>query len=122
MKYLIVIAIAILSFSKMNAQSGVQYTQKKGTYALVVSFISKGSGIDGKTMDKINAFVKSFPKKPAFEVCQMGKEGETTLLFHLKELSKHEQKKFIKELRELILDKEMVLVEENKLFESRCRG
>lgn len=122
MKHVVILAIAILTFSKMNAQSEMKFNFKKDTYALVVSFISKGSGIDGKTKDKVDTFVKSFPKKPAFEVCQMGREGETTLLFHLKELSKHEQKKFIKELKEQILDKEMVHVEENKLFESRCRG
>ncbi|MHB8259295.1 MAG: hypothetical protein ACYDCN_03290 [Bacteroidia bacterium] len=122
MKHIVVLAIAILSFNKMNAQSEMKFTQKKDTYALVVSFISKGSGIDGKTKDKIDAFIKGFHKKPAFEVCQMGREGETTYLFHLKELKPHEKKKFIKELNEQIVDKEMVHVEENKLFESRCRG
>jgi hypothetical protein len=104
------------------AQQPLKFTQKSDTFALVVSFISKGSGIDGKTKDKIDAFIKGFHKKVEFEICQMGREGETNYLFHLKELKEHEKKKFIKELNEQIPDKEMVHVEENKLFNSRCRG
>ena len=122
MKQIIAIALIIFSVGKISAQSETQFTQKKDTYKLVVSFISKGSGIDYKSKEKIDTFIKGFHKKVEFEICQMGREGETNYLFHLKELKEHEQKKFIKELKEQILDKEMVHVEENKLFESRCRG
>ena len=122
MKQLVIIAVALLSLGSMHAQSALKFTQKNETYELVVSFISKGSGIDGKTKDKIDGFIKSFHKKVEFEVCQMGREGETNYLFHLKELKEHEKKKFIKELKEQITDKEMVRVGENQLFNSRCRG
>ncbi len=121
--YIILLSqFSILTSHICMAQSALKFTQKNETYELVVSFISKGSGIDGKTKDKIDAFIKGFHKKVEFEVCQMGREGETNYLFHLKELKEHERKKFIKELKEQILDKEMVHVEENKLFNSRCRG
>lgn len=122
MKQIVIVALSLLSLVRMSAQSEIKFNQKNDTYKLIVSFISKGSGIDGKTKEKIDTFIKGFHKKTAFEVCQMGREGETNYLFHLKELKEHEQKKFIKELKEQILDKEMVHVEENKLFESRCRG
>jgi hypothetical protein len=122
MKQIIIVIITLLSFGNMNAQSEIKLNQKKDTYALVVAFISKGSGIDYKSKEKIDAFIKNFHKKVEFEVCRMGREGETNYLFHLKELKEHEKKKFIKELKEQILDKEMVHIEENKLFESPCRG
>ena len=122
MKQIVIVALSLLSLVRMSAQSEIKFNQKNDTYKLVVSFISKGSGIDGKTKDKIDAFIKGFHKKVEFEVCQMGREGETNYLFHLKELKEHEKKKFIKELKEQITDKEMVHVEENRLFNSRCRG
>ena len=122
MKYVLLLTMAIFSFGRIKAQPGLKITQKKETYRLVISFISKGSGIDGKTGEKIENFIKNNPKKPAYEVCRMGREGEYSYLMNLKELSKHEQKKFVKELEELITDKEMVHVSENKLFESPCRG
>lgn len=105
-----------------SAQSEIKFTQKKDTYQLVVSFISKGSGIDHKSKDKIDLFIQKQTKKPAFEICQMGREGETTYLFHLKELTKKEKKKFVIELKGQIIDKEMVHVEEDKPFESKCRN
>jgi hypothetical protein len=122
MKYAILLAFVIFSFGKINAQSEYKITQKKETYRLVISFISKGSGIDGKTAEKVEGFLKNHPKKPAYETCRMGREGEFSYLLQLKELPKHEQKKFIKELEEQVGDKDLVHISENKLFESPCRG
>jgi hypothetical protein len=122
MKHIIILAVAAFYFGTIQAQSTPKTNQKKDTYALVVSFISKGSGIDHKAQAKIDSLVQNFPKKPTFEICRMGREGETFYLFRLKELAKHEQKKFIKEVKDQISDKEMVHVEENKLFESNCRN
>ena len=122
MKRIIVLAILVFSFGKINCQPDANVTNKKDTYRLVIKFISKGSGIDGKTADKIKKVIDNYPKKPAYEICRMGREGEFSYLLNLKELSKHEQKKLIKEVEEQITDKEMVYVEENKLFESRCRN
>lgn len=117
MKHLTLIALLIFSIGKIDAQ----ITHKKGTYKLVISFISKGAGIDRQSAQKIDSLIQNFPKKPAYEICHMGREGETSYLFMLKELKKHEQKKFIKEVKEQILNKDMVLVEENKQFEAPCR-
>ncbi len=118
MKQITLITLLIFSFGKMNAQT----IQKKGTYKLVVSFTSIGAGIDHSSMTKIDSLIGTCSKKPVYEICRMGREGETTYLFHLKELTKHEQKKFIKKIKEQIVNKNLVHIEENKLFNSPCRN
>ena len=122
MKVIFTWVILIFSLGSMQAQSGFNITQKKDTYKLVVSFISKGSGIDGKSKEKIDEFIQKYPQKISYEICRMGREGETSYLFKLKELKKHEYKKFIQQLKEQVLNKEMVQVEENKLFDAPCRS
>lgn len=115
MKKIIVLALIIFSFGKINAQN------KKGDYRLVVEFISKGSGIDHKSMEKIDKFISSQKKTVGYEVCHAGREGETSYLFQLKELSKKEQKKFVKEIKNCIVEKDMVHVDENRHFDVPCR-
>jgi hypothetical protein len=94
---------------------------KKEKFRLVVSFISKGQGIDGKTMEKIDAYIAAFSPKPGYENCQWGREGESDYCFHLKELKHHEQKKFIEGLEKLITDKEMVQVKQEHELDRKCR-
>ena len=90
-------------------------------YRLVLSFISKGGGIDGKTYEKIKEFIEKHPKKPAFETHRWGREGETDYCLHLKELTAVEQTVFIEDINKLITDKEMVLVYENNEYVKKGR-
>jgi hypothetical protein len=113
-------AIALLfSVGKMSAQ--FQTEQKTGKYRLVISFISKGTGIDHKSMEDIGNFVQTHSPKVSYEICQMGREGETNWLFQLTELSKKQQKKFIKEIKKKVADITMVFVKENTNFNQPCR-
>ena len=57
---------------------------------VAVSFISFASGIDAPVYDKIEAYIKAHPKKPAFEVIPMGREGERDICMSLKEMNKAE--------------------------------
>ena len=59
--------------------------------------------------------------KVNYETCQMGREGETNYLFQLTELSKSQQKKFVKSLKKQIADSTMVFIKENNDFNSPCR-
>ncbi len=83
------------------------------TYRLIVSFISKGAGIDQTAKDKVKAHAESHPKKPAFEVQSWGREGETDFLFSLKELTADEQALFVNEVKGLVSRTDMVFIKEN---------
>lgn len=81
---------------------------------IAVSFISFASGIDGPKYDEIEAYIKNHPKKPAFEVIPMGREGERDICMSLKEMNKDEIKAFIEELNKLAKTSDRVKVMENQ--------
>ncbi|MBS1647435.1 MAG: hypothetical protein JST67_08865 [Bacteroidetes bacterium] len=109
----------IFAIGRINAQI-VQ--QKTGTYRLVVSFTSKGAGIDSKSFDEISALAQNYRPKINYETCQMGREGERNLLFKLNEISKKKQRKFVKEVKTKIKDTSLVFVKEDTNFDSPCRS
>ena len=94
---------------------------KENNYRLIISFISQGSGIDGKTQEKVITFIKKLPSKPVFEMYQWGREGEVDYCLHLKELSSAKQKAFVKNVKKLIKGKELVLLLENQEYVKKGR-
>ncbi|HKC67243.1 MAG TPA: hypothetical protein VKG26_03380 [Bacteroidia bacterium] len=88
-------------------------TSKKEKYALEISFISIGSGIDVASFQKIDDYIKNHPKKPAVNVVQKGREGERIMYLKLDELSKKEKHEFVKEVEKLIVNKDLVKVKRN---------
>lgn len=87
-------------------------------YRLTVSFISKGAGIDYKTQESFEKWLKEQPKHPAYEVTHWGREGETNYCLKLNELSTREQGIFVRDVRTQLTDKELVFVSENAV----CKG
>lgn len=83
-------------------------------YRLIVSFASKGEGINLEKQTEFLDFVSKYKNKPSYVTILWGREGETDYCFELKELSKKETKKFIQKIRQLFLGKELIFVEENK--------
>lgn len=81
---------------------------------VAVSFISFASGIDAAAYDKIEAFVKNHPKKPAYDLIPMGREGERDICIGLKEMNNSEQKAFIEELKKMAEGSDRVKVNENQ--------
>jgi hypothetical protein len=88
---------------------------------LVLSFISKGAGIDGKDLEKIRDYVENHPKKPAYEVKTWGREGEKDYLFTLKELTPDEQKVFVDDIKKLVSSPDMVFIRENENYVKKGR-
>ena len=102
----------ILFFSgNLSAQ---EIPAKENNYRLIISFVSAGSGIDGKTQQKVMAFITMHSSKPAYETFKWGREGEVDYCMHLKELSSSKQKVFVKNVKKLIKGKELVLLLENQ--------
>lgn len=88
---------------------------------MVISFISKGAGIDAKEYEKIKAYIDNHPKKPAYEVRNWGREGEKDFLLNLKELTPNEQELFVQEIKKLISSPEMVHIRENENYVKKGR-
>ncbi len=99
-----------------NPQPTVDTTQT--IYRLTVSFISKGAGIDYKTEESFENWLKQQPKHPAYEKTHWGREGETNFCLKLDELSTREQDQFVKDVRTMLADKELVFVTEYSV----CKG
>lgn len=104
-----------------TAQSPRKTKEINEKFEFVIEFVSKGSGIDSKTKEKIDDFIKKNEFHPSYDVCLWGREGETDYLFTLKEMKHHERKKFMRELHELITDHELVVLKEDYKVERRCR-
>lgn len=90
--------------------------EKVTQYRLILTFISKGTGVDSKLKSEILAYASTHPKKPINKIVLWGREGETDHCFLLKELSKTEQVEFIAGIKKIIGTSDMVLLTEN----SKC--
>ena len=122
---LLLLAVSSLLFvnckSKSKATTSTDKTTGKnvaddGTKVqcrLAISFVSFASGIDAKAYDKIEAYIKAHPKKPAYDLIPMGREGERDICMSLKEMNKDEQKAFIEEIKKMAKTSDRVQVNEN---------
>lgn len=86
---------------------------KKLKFALVISFTSHASGIDGEKYDAIIKYITSHPKKPKYKIYGWGREGERDICMNLKELKKSERKIFIDEIKKLAAGSDRVFVNLN---------
>lgn len=87
-------------------------------YRVTISFISRGEGIDYKTLEATEAWIKNQPKTPAYVKTHWGREGETNLCLKLNELSTREQEIFVRDLRTQLTDKQLVIIAEY----AECKG
>lgn len=78
---------------------------------LVVSFISKGEGIDNTTKEEFEKWL-AMREKFVYETTIWGREGEVNFCFRMTNVSTREQDIFIKDVRTFMTDKELVLVSE----------
>ncbi len=100
--------------TKKNAIKTTNLTNMKTEQMrLVVSFISKGAGVDAKAHEEFDALIKNHPKKPVFESFRWGREGEHDLCFKLTELTKKEQITLIENLKKITNYNDMFFVKEN---------
>jgi hypothetical protein len=106
---------------QFKATNGADPAGGPVTYRLVVSFISKGAGIDYKTAESLKSYIENHPKKPAYEVKSYGREGETDYVLTLKELNADEQKLFVDQVKKLVSSSDMTLVKENEPYTKKGR-
>lgn len=78
---------------------------------LVVSFISKGEGIDDKTKEEFDKWL-AMRERFTYSVTPWGREGEVNYCVRMTNISVREQEIFVKEVRGFLVDKELVLISE----------
>ena len=103
--------------SEIKTESNTSITSQNtanGTYRLIVSFISIGTGVDADAYNKLEKFVQGHPKKPSYEKKRWGREGEEDFMFSLKEFKAEEQVKFISDLKVAIGKSDRVQYKENE--------
>ncbi|GAB4140793.1 MAG: hypothetical protein Fur0041_15990 [Bacteroidia bacterium] len=83
------------------------------TCRLVISFISRGSGIDLKAKDDFIKWLNEHPKKPQYEESTWGREGEVNVCLKLEEFSTRERDIFIRDARTILSGNELVIIQEN---------
>lgn len=87
---------------------------KEHIYRVIVSFISKGTGVDRNKVESFLTYVESHSKKPLYEKIQWGREGEMDFCLQLNELNKDEQVVFIEKLKEQMKGSDRVFITENQ--------
>lgn len=78
---------------------------------LVVSFISKGQGTDGKTKEEFEKWLGERPQY-TYEKTSWGREGEVNYCFRLTNIDGRQQEVFIRDVRTFMADKDLVIVSE----------
>jgi hypothetical protein len=117
-KLKILSVVLVLGLATVQAQNtqGPQPTSDPTIYkgvtdnacALEVSFGSYSAGIDGPAMDKVMALIKKYNLASTSK--NIGREGETRICLPLTELKGSKRKRFIKELKKIAKEGQLVSV------------
>lgn len=96
---------------------------KNPNYRFIVSFFSIGSGIDKKSKNQYQEFIKEYELKNGisivYEIVNWGKEGEINFCFKLNELNKEGQEIFILESKKILSNSPRVRFKENATSEGK---
>ncbi len=112
----------IEKYENEELQSAVQarpfaLNYNQANYDLIISFYSKGEGIDQKSKDKFDEFLANFENKNNLQnykyAVSWGREGEIDYCLNLTRLSAENKEKFIKEAKNLRQDSDLVHLSEN---------
>ena len=127
MKNKIILVLIVLISSCNNAKeasvqddnrSNTNTKESLTTYRYIISFISKGSGVDQKAKENLNTYIKNYNSKNntnvSYDAIKWGREGEVDYCFQLSELNKDQQSNFIFETKELLKISDLIRFSENE--------
>lgn len=115
-------AEAEAAMAKSSADAGAPSAETptatgETTYRVVVSFTSKGAGIDTAARDQVVEVLNKWRIAKGYEVKterrRWGKEGELDVCATLDELSDAERSKFVSEVRAVASKSDRVQIDEN---------
>jgi hypothetical protein len=103
--------------SKTSTQQPKSTNPSDSLYRLVIVFFSSGSGVENLLMneylDSLGFYNQDHGKKIDYIIDHWGREGETDIAMHLKELTPAEQSDFIGMTRRVLAKGEHVHIYEN---------
>jgi hypothetical protein len=94
-------------------KSGQTAADPAENYRVVISFASRGSGIDYTTQASFLKWVGEFTPHVNYEETHWGREGEVDYCLKLSELSTTDQERFVKEARTQLGNKDLIFIKEN---------
>jgi hypothetical protein len=104
-------AVTTKSATAVTTKSATAVTSKETVYDIIVSFISKASGIDDVLKTKVDTALSMFNKKYDTniqpEIVHWGREGEKDYLFITKKLSVKQKKELITRFKTAIGSSDM---------------
>lgn len=99
--------------SATDSTQTVNSSSQESKMRLIISFISKGTGVDSEKRQAIQTYIENHPKKPANVIAHWGREGETDFNLKLSELNKTEQTEFVNEIKKLASGSQLIFISEN---------
>lgn len=105
----------MMSFACKHTKNAQKATDD--TYRLIVSFTSKGAGVDAKTLAALESLVTTFSNKDGFLVkydkITWGREGEFDYCFKMAGMKASKQDEFVKAVKNVTKDSPQVFITEN---------
>lgn len=104
--------------SSAPAPTGDEIAAKNQAFNnVVISFYSKGQGVNAKAVETIENFLKEYPLKVHHDIpynkISWGREGEIDFCISLAELKGEDRRIFVEKIRELIKQFELINFFEN---------
>ena|ERR1044072_9059577 len=90
----------------------------EGNVRFMVSFISKGEGIDKKSKSDFDRWLAG-RKDITYNLSPWGREGEVSYCFPLSNLSTQEQEAFVRDVRNYLTNRDLIYFSENVACEKR---
>ena len=101
-----------------SGSNKISSPEKDPTFDMIISFISKGEGLDRELKAKIDEAIVAFNTKHKVRVksngLSWGREGETDYNLVLKNLSTSQKKEFISSIEEIVGSSDMALITFNQ--------
>jgi len=96
-----------------QVKSHQQESASVQSYRLIISFYSKGQGINKKLKEDLDTLIAL--RGNVYEKIRWGREGEFDYCFKLEELKVSDQDLFVKDVKAYVSDKEGVRLYENSV-------
>ncbi len=104
--------VSVIKQEKAKSVAPVNKESIVVKYRLIVSFFSRGAGINRELKSEFEKFLKQHDDLK-YEVFRWGREGEVDYCFKLEEMTQQQQEDFVKKVSGLLNNADMIRVIEN---------
>ena len=123
-KIVIFLSIAMIAFSCKTSKNN-QKSVSPDTYRLIVSFISKGQGVDKTTFNAFESLIVTFNEKNnvklVYDKYTWGKEGEFDCCFKMNDVKKGKQEDFVTAVKNVTKNSTSVIIKENEVCSHKSK-